>query len=100
MSLIIHSLWVDEVSSPSSKVVPAPRLWTRGAKAEERNMMAKSGGKGGVEIIGEREARRGSKKRKRAQVTSWTWPSGMHAPPRPWGKWLPRGAPAPKIFKN
>ena len=74
MSFIIHSLWVDEVSSPSSKVVPAPRLWTRGAKAEERNMMAKSGGKGGVEIIGEREARRGSKKRKRAQVTNWTWP--------------------------
>ena len=26
--------------------------------------------------------------------------SGMHAPPRPRGKWLPRGAPAPKIFKN
>ena len=74
MSLIIHSLWVDEVSSPSSEVVPAPRPWTRGAKAEERIMRAKSGGKGGVEIIGEREAGRGSKKRKRAQVTNWTWP--------------------------
>ena len=24
----------------------------------------------------------------------------MHAPPRPWGKWLPRPAPAPKIFKT
>ena len=54
--------------------MPAPRPWTRGAKAEERNMRAKSGGKGGVEIIGEREARRGSKKRKRAQVTNWIWP--------------------------
>ena len=74
MSFIIHSLWVDEVSSPSSKVVPAPRPWTRGAKAEERNMRAQSGGKGGVEMIGEREARRGSNKRKRAQVTNWTWP--------------------------
>ena len=74
MSLIIHSLWVDEVSSPSSKVVPAPRSWTRGVKAEERNMRARTGRKGGVEIIGEKEARRGSKKRKRAQVTNWTWP--------------------------
>ena len=75
MSLIVHSRWVDEVSSPSSKVVPAPRRpRMRGAKTEERNMRAKSGGKGGVEIIGEREARRGSKKRKRAQVTNWTWP--------------------------
>ena len=74
MSFILHSLWVDEVSSPSSKVAPAPRPWTRGAKAEERNMKAKSGGKGGVEIIREMEARRGSKKRKRAQVTNWTWP--------------------------
>ena len=74
MSFIIHSLWVDEVSSPSSKVVPAPRPWTRGAKAEERNMRARTGRKGGVEIIGEGEARRGAKKRKRAQVTNWTWP--------------------------
>ena len=74
MSFIVHSLWVDEVSSPSSKVVPAPRLWTRGAKAEERNMRARTGRKGGVEIIGEKEARRGSKKRKRAQVTNWIWP--------------------------
>ena len=74
MSLIIHSLWVDEVSSPSSKVVPAPRPWTRGAKAEERNMRARTGRKGGVEIIGEGEARGGAKKRKRAQVTNWTWP--------------------------
>ena len=70
----IHSLWVDEVSSPSSKVVLAPRPRTRGAKAEERNMRARTGRKGGVEIIGEKEARRGSKKRKRAQVTNWTWP--------------------------
>ena len=68
MSLIIHSLWVDEVSSPSSKVVPAPRLWTRGAKAEERNMMAKSGGNERVERNGERVAGMGSK-RKWAQVT-------------------------------
>ena len=45
----------------------APRPRTRGAKAEERNKMAKSGGKGGVERIGEREAGRGSK-RKWAQV--------------------------------
>ena len=74
MSFTIQSLWVDEVSSPSSKVVPAPRPWTRGAKAEERNMRARTGRKGGVEIIGEKEARRGSKKRKRAQVTNWTWP--------------------------
>ena len=65
---IIHSLRVDEVSSPSSKVVPAPRPRTRGAKAEEMNMVAKSGGKGGVERIGEGEAERGSK-RKWAQVT-------------------------------
>ena len=68
MSLIIHSLWVDEVSSPSSKVVPAPRLWTRGAKAEVRNMMAKSGGNERVERNGERVAGMGSK-RKWAQVT-------------------------------
>ena len=65
---IIHSLWVDEVSSPSSKMMLAPRPRTRGAKAEERNKMAKSGGKGGVERIGEGEAGRGSK-RKWAQVT-------------------------------
>ena len=65
---IIHSLWVDEVSSPSSKMVPPPRPRTRGAKAEERNMMAKSGGKGGVERVREREAGMGSK-RKWAQVT-------------------------------
>ena len=25
---------------------------------------------------------------------------GMHAPPRPRGKWLPRAAPAPKIFNS
>ena len=66
---IIPSLWVDdEVSSPSSEVVPAPRPLTRGGKAEERNMMAKSGGKGAAERIGEGEAGRGSK-RKWAQVT-------------------------------
>ena len=65
---IIHSRWVDEVSSPSSKMEPAPRPRTRGAKAEERNKMAKSRGEGGAEIIGEREAGRGSK-RKWAQVT-------------------------------
>ena len=65
---IIYSRWGDEVSSPSSKVMPAPRLRTRGAKAEERSMMAKSGGKGGAEIIGEREAGMGVK-RKWAQVT-------------------------------
>jgi len=55
---IIHSRWVDEVSSPSSKVVPAPRPRTRGAK---------SGGNGGVERNGERVAGMGSK-RKWAQV--------------------------------
>ena len=26
--------------------------------------------------------------------------AGMHAPPRPRGKWLPRGTPTPKIFKK
>ena len=56
---IIHSRWVDEVSSPSSKMVPAPRPRTRGGK---------SGGKGGVERNGEKEAGMGSK-RKWAQVT-------------------------------
>jgi len=65
---IIYSRWGDEVSSPSSKVMPAPRPRTRGAKAEERSMMAKSGEKGGAEIIGEREAETGVK-RKWAQVT-------------------------------
>ena len=65
---IIHSLRVDEVSSPSSKVVLAPRPRTRGAKAEERNMMAKSGGNERVERNGERVAGMGSK-RKWAQVT-------------------------------
>ena len=67
MSLFVHSLRVDEVSSPSSKVVPTPRPRTRGVEAEERNKMAKSGGKGGAEMIAEREAGRGLK-RKRAQV--------------------------------
>jgi len=56
---IIHSLRVDEVSSPSSKVVPAPRPRTRGAKAE---------GNERVERNGERVVGMGSK-RKWAQVT-------------------------------
>ena len=64
----IHSLWVDEVSSPSSKVVLAPRPRTRGAKADERNKMAKSRGEGGVERIGEEEVGT-DLKRKWAQVT-------------------------------
>ena len=49
--------------------MPAPRRpRMRGAKTEERNMRAKSGGKGSAEIIEEREAGRDSK-RKWAQVT-------------------------------
>ena len=43
--------------------MPAPRPRTRGAKAEERNKMAKSGGKGGAVRIGEREAGRGLKRK-------------------------------------